>query len=99
MATCTSQLVEFVGSELKSSGLCHIVFLINKGSNNYLKWTNVDRNEPGGFYRHSKLTNFWAFWHFRSFFEPDFKINNFYFGPNAALKKIEIYFLRILKAK
>ncbi len=57
MATCTSQLVEFVGSELQSSGPCRIVFLINKGSNNYLKVTNVDRSEPRGFYRHSKLTN------------------------------------------
>ena len=57
MATCTSQLVEFVGSELQSSGLCHIVFLINLGLKSYLKVTNADRNEPRGFWRHSKLTN------------------------------------------
>ncbi len=67
MATCTSQLVEFVGSELQSSGPCHINFLIELGPNNYLKVSNVDRSEPRGFYSHSKLTNFWAFWHFRSF--------------------------------
>ena len=76
MATCTSQLVEFVGSELQSSGPCLIVFLIKLGPNNYLKVSNVDRSEPRGFYGHSKLTNFWTFWHFWSFFEPDFKINN-----------------------
>ena len=77
MATCTSQLVGFLGSVLQSSGPCHIVFLIKLGPNNYLKVSNVDRSEPRGFYGHSKLTNFWAFWHFWSFFEPDFKINIF----------------------
>ena len=76
MTTCTGQLVEFVGSEVQSSGPCHIVFLIKLGPNNYLKVSNVDRSEPRGFYGHSKLTNFWTFWHFWSFFEPDFKINN-----------------------
>jgi hypothetical protein len=34
MATCTSQLVEFVGSEVQSSGPCHIIFLIKLGPNN-----------------------------------------------------------------
>ena len=67
MATCTGQLVEFVGRDLQSSGPCHIDFLIKLGPNNYFKVANVDRSEPKGFYRHSKLTNFWAFWHFRSF--------------------------------
>ncbi len=67
MATCTSQLVEFVGSELQSSGPCNIDFLIKIGPNNYLKVSNVDRSELRGFYGHSKLTNFWAFWHFWSF--------------------------------
>ncbi len=33
MATYTSQIVEFLGSELQSSGPCHIVFLIKKDSN------------------------------------------------------------------
>ena len=46
MTTYTSQLVEFLGSELQSSGPCHIVFLIKLGPNNYLKVSNVDRNEP-----------------------------------------------------
>ena len=67
LTICTGQLVEFLGSELQSSGPCHIVFFINKGPNNYLKVTNVDRNEPSGFNRHLKLTNFGAFWHIRSF--------------------------------
>jgi hypothetical protein len=69
MATCTSQLVEFVGSELQSSGPCHIIFLIKLGPKNYLQVSNVDRSEPMGFYGHSKLTNFWHFWSFlKSFF-------------------------------
>ncbi len=77
MATCTSQLVEFVWRDFQSSGPCHKVFLIKLGPNNYLKVSNVNRSEPRGFHGHSKLTNFWAFWHFWSFFEPDFnKINN-----------------------
>ena len=67
LTICTCQLVEFLGSELQSSGPCHIVFLIKLGPNNNLKVTNVDRNEPMGFYGHSKLTNFWEFRHFRSF--------------------------------
>ena len=67
MTTCTGQLVEFLGSELQSSGPCHIIFLIKLGPNNYLKVSNVDRSESRGFYGHSKLTNFWAFWHFWSF--------------------------------
>jgi hypothetical protein len=46
MTICTSQLFEFLGSELQRSGSCHIVFFINKGPNSYLKVTNVDRNEP-----------------------------------------------------
>ena len=33
-------------------------FSIKIGPNNYLKVTNVDRNEPRGFYRNSKLTTF-----------------------------------------
>ncbi len=67
MTTCTGQLVEFVGRDFQSSGPCHIDCLIKLGPNNYLKVSNVDRSEPRGFNRHSKLTNFWAFWHFRSF--------------------------------
>jgi hypothetical protein len=55
---CTGQLVEFLGREFQISGPCHIVFLIKIGSNNYLKVTNVERNEPRGFYRNSKLTTF-----------------------------------------
>jgi hypothetical protein len=51
MTICTGQLVEFLGRELQSSGQCHIVLLIKIGPNNYLKVTNVDRNEPRGFYR------------------------------------------------
>jgi hypothetical protein len=58
LTICTGQLVEFLGRELQSSGQCHIVLFISKGPNNYLKVTNVDRNEPRGFYRHSKLTYF-----------------------------------------
>ena len=54
-----------------------MVFLIKIGPNNYLKVTYVDRNEPRGFYRNSKLTTFWEFRHFWSFIEPNFKINNF----------------------
>ena len=77
LTICTGQLVEFLGWELQSSGPRHIVFLIKIGPNNYLKVTNVDRNEPRGFYRNSKLTTFWEFRHFWSLFEPDFKINNF----------------------
>jgi hypothetical protein len=77
LTICTGQLVEFLGSDFQSSGPCHIVFLINKGPNNYLKVTNVDRNEPRGFYRLSNLTYFGAFWHIWSFFEPDFRINIF----------------------
>ena len=77
LTICTCQLVEFLGWEFQSSGPCHIVFLIKLGPNNNLKVTNVDRNEPMGFYGHSKLTNFWEFRHFWSLFEPDFKINNF----------------------
>jgi hypothetical protein len=61
LTICTSQLVEVLGRELQSSGPCHIVFLIKIGLNNYLKASNVDRNEPRGFYRHSKLTYFWEF--------------------------------------
>ena len=67
MATCTSQLVEFVASEVQSSGPCHIIILIKLGPNNYLKVSNVERSEPRSFYGHSKLTNFWTFWHFWSF--------------------------------
>ena len=67
MTTCTSQLVEFLGWDLACSGPCHVVFLVKLGPNNCLKVTNVDRSEPRGFYGHSKLTNFWAFWHFPSF--------------------------------
>jgi hypothetical protein len=52
LTICTSQLIEFFGGELQSSGPCHIVFFINLWLNNYLKVTNVDRNEPTGFYRH-----------------------------------------------
>ena len=63
MTTCIGQLVGFLGSELQSSGPCDIDFLIKLGPNNYLKVSNVDRSEPRGFYGHSKLTNFWAFWH------------------------------------
>ncbi len=70
MATCTSQLVEFLGRDFLSSGPCYIVFLIEIGPNNYLKVTNVDRSEPKGFYRHSKLNNLWDLWHFRSFLKP-----------------------------
>ena len=62
LTICTGQLVEFLGSELQSSGPCHIVLLIKIGPNNYLKASNVDRNEPRGFYHHSKLTNFWGIW-------------------------------------
>jgi hypothetical protein len=58
LAMCTGQLFEFFGSELQSSGPYHIVFFINKGPNNYLKVINVDKNEPMGFYRLSKVTNF-----------------------------------------
>ena len=58
LTICTGQLVEFLGRELQSSGPCHIVFLIKIGPNNYLRVTNVDRNEPRGFYRHSKFTYF-----------------------------------------
>ncbi len=76
MTTCPSQLVGFLGRDFQSSGPCHIDFLIKLGLNNFLKVSNVDRSEPRGFYRHSKLTNFWAFWHLWSFFEPDFNINN-----------------------
>jgi hypothetical protein len=46
MATFSSQLIEFLGSELQSSGPCHKDFLIDIGSNNFLKPTNVYRNEP-----------------------------------------------------
>ena len=48
----TSQLVEFLGSELQISEPCHIVFFINKGPNSYSKVTDVDIDEPMGFYRH-----------------------------------------------
>ena len=65
LTTFTGQLVEFLGWVFQSLGPCHIVFFINLGLNNYLTVTNVDRNEPKVFYRHSKLTNFWAFWHKR----------------------------------
>ena len=58
MTLCTGQIVEFLGWDRQSSGPCHIDFFINKGPNNYLKVTNVDRNEPRGFYRLSKVTNF-----------------------------------------
>ena len=61
LTICTGQLFEFLGRELQSSGPCHIVLLIKIGPNNYLKVTNVDRNEPWGFYRHSKLTYFGAY--------------------------------------
>ncbi len=64
MATCTGQLVGFLGREFQSSGPCHIDFLIKLGPINYLKVSNVDRSELRGFYGHSKLTNFWAFWSF-----------------------------------
>ena len=58
LTICTGQLVEFLGRELQSSGPSHIVLLIKIEPNNFLKVTNVDRNEPRGFYRHSKLTYF-----------------------------------------
>ena len=67
LTICTGQLVEFLGSELQSSGPCHIVFLIKLGPNNYLKVLNVDRNEPGWFYRHSKLPIFGRFGTFGHF--------------------------------
>jgi hypothetical protein len=67
LTICTGQLVEFLGRELQSSGPCHIVLLIKIGPNNYLRVTNVDRNEPRGFYRHSKLTYFGSFWLIWSF--------------------------------
>ena len=56
---------------------CHIVFLIKLDPEKYLKVTNVDRNEPKGFYRNSKLTNFSEYRNIWSFFEPDFRINIF----------------------
>jgi len=59
---CTAQLVEFQSSEP-----CHIDFFINLELNNYLKVKNVDRNDFRGFYRSSKLANFWAFRHLISF--------------------------------
>jgi hypothetical protein len=77
MTICTGQLVEFLGRDFQSSGPCYKVFFINKSPNNYSKVTNVDRNEPRGFYRLSKLTYFLAFWHILSFFELDFRINIF----------------------
>jgi hypothetical protein len=58
LTICTGQLVEFLGRESQSSGPCHIVLLIKIGPNNYSRVTNVERNEPRGFYRHSKLTYF-----------------------------------------
>jgi hypothetical protein len=61
MTTRTSQLVEFLGSEFQSFRPCHIVSLIKVGPYNNLKATNVEINEPRRFYRHSKLTNFWAY--------------------------------------
>ena len=74
LTICTDQLVEFLGREFQSSGPCHIDFLIKLGPNNYLKVTNVDRNELRGFYRNSKLINFWAFRHFWSFLKSFFSL-------------------------
>jgi hypothetical protein len=48
LTICTGQLVEFLGREFQISGPCHIVLLIKIGPNNYLKVTNVNRNEPRG---------------------------------------------------
>ena len=83
MTTCTGQLVGFLGSELQSSGPCHIDFLIKLGPNNYLKVSNVDRSEPRGFYGHSKLTNFWTFWHFWSFLKS---LSSLIEGPGKLIK-------------
>ena len=47
MATCTSQLVEFFGERVVEFWIMSYSFLINIGLNNYLKVTNVERNEPG----------------------------------------------------
>jgi hypothetical protein len=58
LTICTGQLVEFLGRDFQKSGPFHIDLLIKIGPNNYLRVTNVDRNEPRGFYRHSKLTYF-----------------------------------------
>jgi hypothetical protein len=44
LTICPGQIVEFLGRELQSSGPCHIVLLIKIGPNNYLRVTNVDRN-------------------------------------------------------
>jgi hypothetical protein len=44
----SGQLVENLESEFQSVGICHIVFLIIRGTNYYLKVTNVVRNEPIG---------------------------------------------------
>ena len=61
LTICPGQLVEFLGRELQSFGPFYIVILIKIGPNNYLKASNVDRNEPRVFYRHSKLTYFGAY--------------------------------------
>jgi hypothetical protein len=42
----SGQLVEFKESEFQSVGPCHIIFLIIRETNYYLKVTNVVRNEP-----------------------------------------------------
>ena len=41
MIKCTGQLVEFLGREFWTMSYR---FFINKGTNNYLKVTNVERN-------------------------------------------------------
>ena len=47
LTTCTSQLVEFWERVIEFWTVSYIIF-INKGPNNYLKVTNVNRNEPRG---------------------------------------------------